>query len=148
MIARDVRTTILWAGAVLAAVCGGALVWWSVRSNTTDRIELPGGGTASVKHRWGMIVEIRIDDNGDGKADLANEFEPGVDGMTNHQQPSRRWMDLDYDGRLEVDMHFRPGRGVVEVRLDTDQDGTFDETLPGEAAAAFERELRHSSRRR
>lgn len=68
--------------------------------------------------------------------------------MTNHQMPSRQWLDLDFDGRLEVDMHIRRGLGVVEVRLDTDQDGTFEKTLRGDAAAAFERDLRPTRRRR
>lgn len=148
MTSHDIRRRFLWTGVALAAACGGALVWWVFRANAIERLEVPGAATALAKKRWGKYVEIRIDENGDGKPDLVNEYEPGIDGMTNHQMPSRQWLDLDFDGRLEVDMHIRRGLGVVEVRLDTDQDGTFEKTLRGDAAAAFERDLRDTRRRR
>ena len=148
MSAKPVRRWFLWAGGLFTAACGGVLIWWVFQANATDPVDLPGVATALSKKRWGKYVEIRIDQSGDGKADFVNEYEPGIDGMTTRQQWSRRWMDLDYDGRLDVDMIFRRGRGVVEVRLDTDQDGTYDKKLLGDAAAAFERELRHAWRRR
>jgi hypothetical protein len=148
MSSNDIRIWFLWTCVALAAACGGALVWWVLRANATDRIELPGDATAFARKRWGKYVEIRIDENGDGKPDLVNEYEPGIDGMTNHQQWSRRWLDLDYDGRLEIEMRLRRGRGILEIRIDTDQDGTYDRKLHGDAAFAFERDLRRALRRR
>jgi len=91
-----------------------------------------GSGTAASTQEAGTLgerttddglVEQQIDINGDGKADIYNNFQPRTEGV---RHLVRKEVDLNWDGQVDVRTWFDPSGKIEKEEMDGDFDGHVD----------------------
>jgi hypothetical protein len=119
-------------GTVLLLALGAA---WLFRTRT-DRND--PRGVARYRWKWGRAVELSIDRDRDGRADVLVLYPGHFGDFAADDVPRELWADQNLDGRFDLTWRREPD---LVVRRDIDNDGTLETVLRGEKALRFKSEL-------
>ncbi len=122
---------LLFGSLIIVVATAGAIGWW-LFGWSSEITGWPGRVEIISKRRWGKILEVAIDRNGDGSVDGRTFYEsnrpyhPGVSVLCG-QRGTGSWADRNFDGRWDMWRTTDSEDSCLhEVEIDTDFDGAPD----------------------